>query len=401
MYNNIYRIIKYQKLNLIKMKKKDIYIGISLIAIVAIAGGLGLFFILNPQQEPEEGYKGLPADWSDAPSDAFFTLDNQTHTIKITLGDILEGIELAIEEDEDKSGSRINEYKDVIFCYQFYHDGYLVTGVDLLDVLEKFDTFYANNMNLTAKGQTEKEQVSSQSIVQKMYKGPEDPLVIAIAAENKWLADSPLGATFGNFSIIGKDWNVECLNLEKITVLDSWTVSVKIDGVEELKITPMNMTKNEFTANYSYNRFDDWNYNRQYWGRNLSEIISHTSANGKNYTLKVYAIDGVVSPIEDHNPYDQIDVEEGIDPPYVSEDRINKTMENLLGVPLPDTDLLMCLVYKQREWGEYGFGVIDPVWPYHRKLGYDSGPFSLVVPGRPRGQYVKYLYLINITTTSS
>ena len=382
------------------MKKKDIYIGIGMIATIAIAGGLGLFFILNPPQESEDGYKGLPADWSTAPSDAYFTIDNQTDTIKVTLADILEGIELAIEEDDDKSGSRINEYKDVIFCYQFYHNGYLVTGVDLLDVLEKFDTFYANNMNLTAKGQTEEEQVSTQQIVQKMYKGPEDPLIIAIAAENKWLAESPLGTTYGNFSIIGDDWNVECLNLQKITVLDSWTVSVKVDGLEELKINPLNMTNNEFTANYSYDRFDDWNYNRQYWGRNLSEIISHTSASGKNYTLKLHAIDGVVSPTEDHDPYDQFDVEAGIEPPYVPEDRINKTMEDLFGVPLPDTDLLMCLVYKQREWGEYGFGVTDPVWPYPRKLGYDSGPFSLVVPGRPRSQYVKYLYLINITTTS-
>jgi hypothetical protein len=147
------------------MKKKDIYIGISLIAIVAIAGGIGLVFILNQPKSQEEGYKGLPADWSTAPNDAYFMLDNQTNTIKITLSDILEGVQLAIEEDEDSSGARINEYKDVIYCYQFYYDDHLVTGVDLLDVLEKFDTFYANEMNLTAKGQAEQEQVSSQDIV--------------------------------------------------------------------------------------------------------------------------------------------------------------------------------------------------------------------------------------------
>ena len=98
------------------MKKKDIYIGIGLIAIVAIGGGIGLLFILNPAQQPEEGYKGLPADWSTAPSDAYFMLHNQTNIIKITLEDILEGIQLAIEEDEDTSGAKINEYKDVIFC---------------------------------------------------------------------------------------------------------------------------------------------------------------------------------------------------------------------------------------------------------------------------------------------
>ena len=383
------------------MKKKDIYIGISLIAIVAIAGGIGLIFILNQPQPQEEGYKGLPADWSSAPNDAYFMLDNQTNTIKVTLADILEGVELAMEEDADTSGARINEYKDVIFCYQFYYSDHLITGVDLLDVLEKCDTFYANNMNLTAKGQVEQERVSSQNIVQKMYKGPEDPLVIAIAADDQWLADSPLGPTYGNFSIIGKNWNVQCLNLEKVTVLDNWTVSVKVDGVEEYEITPLNMNLNEFTANYSYSRFDDWTYNRQYWGRNISEILSHTSANGKNYILRFYAIDGVISPGEDVNPYNQTDVEDGIIPPYIAADRVNKSQEDLTGVPLPETDLLMCLMHKQREWGETGFGVTDPIWPYPRELGYDGGPFSLVVPGRPRGQYIKYLYLINVTTTST
>lgn len=382
------------------MERKDLFIGISLILIVVIAGGIGLFFILYQPLQQEEGYKGLPADWSTAPSDAYFMLDNQTDMIKVTLADILEGVQLAIEEDEDTTGARINEFKDVIFCYQFYYDGYLITGVDLLDVLEKFDSFYADNMNLTTKGQSEVIQVSSKNIIQKMYKGPEDPLVIAIAADNKWLADSPLGAVYGNFSIIGKNWNVECLNLDQITVLDNWTVSIKVNGIEEFEITPQNMTINEFTANYSYNRFDDWTYNRQYWGRNISEIVSQTSANGKNYTLRVYSVDGVIGPNEEHDPYNQIDVEEGIIPPYIAEDRVNRTADNLTGYPLPNTDLLMCLVYKQRELGETGFGVSDPVWPYSRKLGYESGPFSLMVPGRPRGQYVKYIYLINITTTS-
>ena len=383
------------------MEKNDFFIGISLITVVVIAGVIGLSFILNPSQQQGEGYKGLPADWSTAPSDAYFMLDNQTHMIKITLSDILEGVALAMEEDQDTSGSRINEYKDIIFCYQFYYNSHLVTGVDLLAVLEKFDTFYANTINLTAKGQTEQEQVSSKNIIQKMYQGSEDPLVIAIAADGKWLAESPLGPTHGNFSIIGDDWNIECLNLEKVTVIDNWTVSVKVNGIEEFKIDPLNMTVNEYSANYSYTRFDDWDYNRQYWGRNISEIISHTSANGKNYSLRVYAVDGVIGPEEIYSPYDNFDVEEGINPPFISADRVNRSALNLNGVPLPSTDLRMCLVYKSQEFGECGtYGSpCDPVWPYPKKLGYESGPFSLVVPGRPRGTYVKYIYLINITIT--
>lgn len=381
------------------MEKKDLYIGISVIAIIAIGGGIGFFFILNQSSEKEQGYKGLPVDWDTAPSDAYFLLDNQTHVLNITLADILDGIQLAKEEDEDTTGARINEYKDVIFCYQFYHNGYLVTGVDILDVLEKFNTFYANNMNLSEKGQTDQKEVSSKSIIQKMYKGSEDPLVIAIAAEGKWLADSPLAPAYGNFSIIGKNWNVECINLEKITVLDNWSVSVAVNGVEEFTIHPLNMTFNEYTTNYTYDRSDYWNYNRQYWGRNISEIISHTTANGKNYTLRVHAVDGVTGPQQIYRPYSKTDVEESIDPPWVSEDKINGTIY-APGVPLPDTDLLMCLIYKQQEWGETNQYITDPVWPYPRKLGYESGPFSLLVPGRPRDKFVKYIYLINITIVS-
>ena len=384
------------------MKKKDLYIGISLIAIVAISGGIGLFFILNPLgQQQQEGYKGLPADWNTAPTDAYFMLDNQNDPIKITLADILEGIELAIEEDEDTSGSRINEYKDIIFCYQFYHNGYLITGVDLLDVLEKFDTFFANNMNLTAKGQTEQEQVSSKRIIQKMYKGSEDPLVIAIAVDGKWLADSPLGPTYGNFSIIGDNWDVECLNLEKITIIDNWSISVTVNGIEEFKIDPSNMTANEFTANYSYTRFDDWDYNRQYWGRNLSDIISYTSAYGKNYTVRIHAVDGVIGPNEEYRPYNSSDIEKCIIPPFSEDDFVNVSQTTYPGVLLPVNGLRMCLVYKEQEFGECGYygSPCDPIWPHPRILGYESGPFKLIVPGRPRGKYVKYIDLINITFT--
>lgn len=384
------------------MRKKDLYIGITLIAILAIGGGIGLFFILNQPSEQEEGYMGLPADWSDAPSDASFILNNKTDIIKITLADILEGVELAIEEDQDTSGVRINEYKDVLFCYQFNYNGYVITGVDLLSLLEKYHTYYAYNLNLTAKGQTEQETISSKRIIQKMYKGPEDPIIIAIAADGEWLAESPLGDIYGNFSIIGNDWSVECINLEKITVIDNWSISVQVDGTEEYVIDPSNMTINEYTSNYSYTRIDDWDYNRKYWGRNLSEIISHTSAAGKNYTVRVHAVDGVVGPTEENPPYNQTDVEKGINPPFIPEDRVNVTLDDNVGEPLPNTDLLMCLVYKHQEFGECGIdgSPCDPVWPYPKKLGYDGGPFSLVVPGRPRGKYVKYLYLINITTST-
>ena len=57
----------------------------------------------------------------------------------------------------------------------------------------------------------------------------------------------------------------------------------------------------------------------------------------------------------------------------------------------------MNLVYKDREFGETWGGVTDPFWPYARYCGYHRGPFYLIVPGRPRDAYIKYIYKIAVS----
>jgi len=379
------------------MEKKDLIIGISLIAIVVISGTIGLVFLVNqpPHGENEDSNIGLPTNWNTAPNSSYFILKNQTTEIQVTLEEILEGVQLAIEEED--TSARINEYKDVIYYHEFYYQNYLVAGVDFLDILEKFDINFAYNMTFISKT-SEKIHITTTKIIDKMYEGPEDPITLVIAANGKWLADSPLGSKCGNFSIIGENWNDELLKLDIIEALDNWTIPVNVNGILNYTITPSNIHKNEYVGNYSYDRFDYWNYDRQFWGRNISDIVQETSAAGKNYTLRFYAADGVISPYD--RCYDQDDVEKGIVPPFRSEDRINRTIENINGVPLPKPDQVMCLIYKQQEFGESYGGTTDPVWTYPKMLGYGRGPFSIVVPGRPRGEYIKYITRIEITITS-
>ena len=380
------------------MKKKDLIIGLGLIVIVGISGTIGLLFLLNQSEQKQP--RGLPKNWDSAPSSAFFILNSYNESINVTLGSILEGIQLAIEEGQDPSGANINEYKDIIYYYTFYHqtlDSY-ITGIDLLDILEKYDINFAYNISIQSIGGNNV-SITSGEIIKKMYEGVEDPLVLAIAADGKWLADSSLGEDYGNFSLLGKNWNIQLKNIRQIDIIDNWTVNVVVNGTTEYIIDQSNMMENKFTANYSYDRSDWWNYNRQYWGRNVSEIISLTSASGKNYTVRFHAIDGVISPSLLERPYNRTDVERGINPPWTAEDKINGTLYDP-AVPMLPTHLLMNLVYKDREFGEGWGSTTDPFWPYARYCGYHRGPFYLIVPGRPRDAYIKYIYKISITYTT-
>ncbi|MGM0470151.1 MAG: hypothetical protein ACQERB_15230 [Promethearchaeati archaeon] len=382
------------------MKKKDLIIGGILISAVVVSGLVGLSFILYQSSQEGNGVptEGLPLNWNTAPNSSYFILNNQTTEKEITLKDILDGVRLTLEE-EQVSGNRINEDKDLIYYYEFYYQDYLVAGVDFLNILEKFDTHFAYNLSFSSKTSSEKIYITTEKIIDKMYEGSEDPIVLLIAANGKWLANSPLGGTHGNFSIIGQNWGEQLFNLDTIEVLSNWTIPVEVNGTVEFSITPSNCTINEYIGNYSYDRFDYWNFNRQYWGRNISDIIKYTSAAGKNYTVKFYAADGVVAPYPLIKLYDQDDIEKGIEPPWKSpEDLVNTTLSDP-GVPLPKPDKLMCLVYKQQEFGECGLGTCDPPWKNPKMCGYGSGPFYVLVPGRPRGEYLKYVTKIELTIT--
>ena len=390
------------------MENKDIIIGILLIASVGLAGGLGFVLITSPPSPTETPTNlfGLPDDWSTAPNSSYFMLYNQTGaSLKVTLKDILDGVALAYEE-HDAGGSEINEYKKVIYPYTFLDpsSGLPVAGVDILDVLEAYDTNFGWDLEFTSN-YGHKLEMTTGDLINKMYEG-EESVIIVIAANKKWLGESSLGEKWGNFSIVGEYHYSSIYDLKKIDVLSNWTVEVVVNGTVEYVIDPMNMTYNEYDDTYHYDRTDWWSFNRHYWGRNISEIISHTSAAGLNYTMRAWSVDGYASPrpfgSKKEPRYNNTHVETGIVPPYPqwANGYLNDTLDliNATEVSLPETDLLMALVYADQEFGETGQGITDPIWPYRKMCGYGRGPFYLIVPGRPRDTYISHVNRIEITT---
>ncbi len=383
------------------MENKDIFIGILLIASISLAGGLGFVLLTSPTTtEAPTNLFGLPDDWSTAPNSSYFMLYNQTGaSLMVTLEDILDGVALAYEE-QNAGGSEINEYKKVIYPYTFLEpsSGLYVTGVDILDILEAYDTNFGWDLKFTSNFGHELEMTTG-DIVTKMYEGDKESVIIVIAANKKWLGKSYLGTQWGNFSILGEQMSSAIYDLQKIDVLSNWTVEIVVNGTVEYVIDPMNMTYNEYDDIYHYDRTDWWSFNRHYWGRNISEIISHTSAGaaGLNYTMRAWSVDGYASPRpfggKKEVRYNNTEIEFGIIPPRESWDLINDTE-----VPMPLTDLLMNLVYADQELGETGQGITDPIWPYRKMCGYGRGPFYLIVPGRPRDAYISHINRIEITT---
>jgi len=398
------------------MDKKDLAIGILLLTVVGLSGGLGFMFIAGPDifgppaEEPTNLF-GLPDDWSTAPNSSFFMLYNQTGaSIKVTLKDILDGVALAIEE-EAAGGPEINEYKDIIYFYTFLDpsSGLYVTGVDLLDILEKYGTNFGWDLTINS-GSGYTLDLTTGDIISNMYEGDKNPYIVAIAANKEWLADSPLGPSWGNFTFLGKEFPSVIHDVNSVEVWSNWTVEVSINGTVEYVIDQNNMKLNQYDDTYAYERDDWWTFNRHYWGRNISEIISHTPALGLNYTLRFWSADGWATPwpydsklIAKKEPrYNNTHVETGIKPPYPrwADGYLNDTADlvNITEVPLPETDLLMALVYADQEFGESGQGITDPVWPYSKMCGYHRGPFYTIIPGRPRETYLKYITRIEITS---
>jgi hypothetical protein len=332
---------------------------------------------------------------------------NQTGaSIKVTLKDILDGVRLALEE-QAAGGPGINEYKNVIYPYTFLDpvSGYYITGVDLLDILEKYNTRLGWDLTFTSSyGHTL--ELTTGDIISRMYHGDEDPIIVAIAANKKWLGESPLAPNWGNFSFIGKQFPSAIYDITEVSVMSNWTVEVVVDGTVEYTIDESNMRLNQYDDEYHYDRDDWWDFHRHYWGRNISEIISHTSAAGNNYTVRFWSADDWATPWpyggKKEPRYNNTHIEEGITPPYpqwangylnTTADLINATM-----VPMHKSDLLMSLVYADQELGESGQGITDPVWPYRRLNGYHRGPFYVLIPGRPRNTYLSHVVRIEITS---
>jgi len=383
------------------MEKKDIALGLLLITVVSLAGGLGfVIMISSPKTDVTEPIflEGLPDDWSTAPNSTSFAFYNQTGgPYTITLGELLDGIKLAEEGEEYEKGIFTSTVVDPI-------TGLHITGVNVLDFLEAYDTNFAGNITFASKedkfGQKHTLSSDGPTLVDKVFgKKNKEPVIIALAANKTWLADTSYGDSWGNFSVFGKNMINNLYNLDELRVISNWTIKVDVNnGAQILYLNPDNLTSNPFTFSYSYDRDDDWNLNRQYWGTNLSTIVDYTIANvASDFNLTIYAADGWKTPskFEAVKFYNKTEVYNGLPYNTTHWDNVNNTND-----PLPDvySHLRMNLAFALKGNGEYdGAGTdTNPIWPYSRYCGYSYGPYVLVIPGRTKSNLLKYVTEIAI-----
>jgi len=351
---------------------------------------------------------GLPDDWSTAPNSSYFTLNNGTDSLTIYLSDILEGAKIYLDGCE--------EWEKCIAVQTVKDDpsGLWITGVDVLDVLAYYDTNFAGDMTFTSikdsYGAFEVLNTSAYDLVGKMYEDDE-PVIIGIAANKTWLEASPIGSQCGNFSIFGQNMETSCKRLNTIDVLNNWTVDVFVNGVLNITLGPENLTNGVSPISYSYIDTGWYNYNRTYWGTNISDIVSYTGADSySNFEVQFVASDGYKLP----NPYSSRTPESLYNKTEVMEhlphdgnnvialgnhtDNVNGTGKDPSdGVPMAATELRMALVFADQELGEGLYDNPDPIWPYRKFGGYRAGPYRLVIPGRIKARYLAHVKEIKIT----
>jgi len=390
------------------MKSKDIIIGVLLIISVGLAGGLGFILIAwQPQTTSPPNYlSGLPDDWSTAPNSSYLILNNQTHSdIKVYFEDILKAIE-TYQNSQPSAYKTGLEIKTIIDP----DTNIPITGFSITDLFDEYHTYFPGEINFLSEedvyGQRNIFITSASDILEKVEDGDET-LMIAIAANKQWLADSPLGDKFGNFTLIGEGMDARVYNLEQINVLSNWTLDIYVDDELKLSLQPNNITdvSYKYSYEYSYDRSDDWNMNRYYAGVNLSMLCDWVGLNDSvDFELKAWAADNFAAPhgSSKKRGFTEIEVYHGLEWNSTYWDYVNSTDPGDPGVPLPDVydDLPIILAYELQILGEYDgtSTAINPSWPSKKICGFGNGPYVLMVPGRVRSWQIKMINRIEIIT---
>ncbi len=390
------------------MKSKDIIIGVVLIISVGLVGGLGFILITwEPKTTSSPTYlSGLPDDWSTAPNSSYLILNNQTHSdIKVYFEDILKAID-TYQNSQPSAYETGLEIKTIIDP----DTNIPITGFSITDLFDEYHTYFPGEINFLSEedvyGQRNIFSTSASDILEKVEDGDET-LMIAIAANKQWLADSPLGDKFGNFTLIGEGMDARIYNLEQINVLSNWTLDIYLDDELKLSLQPNNITDASYKYSYiySYDRSDDWSMNRYYAGVNLSMLCDWVGLNDSvDFELKAWAADNFAAPhgSSKKRGFTEIEVYHGLEWNSSYWDYVNSTDPGDPGVPLPDVydDLPIILAYELQILGEYDgtSTAINPSWPSKKICGFGNGPYVLMVPGRVRSWQIKMINRIEIIT---
>ena len=243
-------------------------------------------------------------------------------------------------------------------------------------------------------------------------------VILGIAANKKWLKQSLIGERCGNFSIFSKDTTegdeieFTCYDLANITVTKNWTITVNVYNNDDspnstLILDAFNIT-NAYSGpyHYEYENTAWWNFNRTYYGTNISQIVDYTNAKKTDYVLNITFSAGDIQPSNktfrkiysySHN-FNYTDVEDGLanDGTYVvgnHVDLVNGT------TPMLKSNLLMCITNKLNYSYEYKGIYFNSPWDDFYNEGYP--PFKFILPGAARSRYFNGVVGINIKILSS
>jgi len=389
------------------MKTKDVIIGILIIIATGLAGGLGFVVATwepKTTTSPPTYLSGLPDDWSSAPNSTYLILNNQSHSnVKIYFEDILKAIEVYENAQAGAYDTGI-ELMTIIDP----ETNIPITGFSITALFDQYETYFPGDIEFASMeddfGQRDVFKTSASKLLEKL-EDAEENIMIAIAANQQWLADSPLGEKYANFTLMGEAMNARIYNLEQINVLSDWNLDIYVDDVLELSLDPANITdlSYKYGYTYGYNRSDDWGMNRYYAGVNLSMLCDWVGLNDSiDFELKARAADGWAAPHGFRRGLNQTEVYNGLEWDSYYWDYINETVSEPDGVPLPDVydDLPIILAYEIQILGESDGAstATNPPWPAKKMCGFGHGPYVLIIPGRTRSNQIKMINSIEITT---
>lgn len=193
-------------------------------------------------------------------------------------------------------------------------------------------------------------------------------------------AANPLPA-LGTFIYINEGKDVSFLpDVWMIVAANQWVCEITVDGTAEAWLLLNNVSAfgTVQTVHYEYYDYsDNYSFNESCTGIYVRDLVSATSAAGKNYTLKFVAADGWAGR---GDGYTYQDIEQKIQNPATREDQGGAT------VPLPVENPPL-LAYATAD---------GTATPTNHTFYY--GAFRALVPGLQKSAYSKFVVEVRITT---
>ncbi len=350
--------------------KRNLVIGLVIVAIVAGSGITAIILLMPPAGNPPPEESLLPT--TPVPS------------VTLSVNDVVASEENSITLQEIVTMLQADESKIRSWVYPIGTVNRTIVGFNPIDMLDQLGYWDAFNL-LCIAGDAFSRTINTTDLYLRDSAFTSDwmldPIFIGIACDGQWFTDSPIQsvANYGNFSIFGQTRTSaqRIKNLVTMNITQHWQVAVKVNGVTEFVIDRANVTVNEYTDRYSYSdNATGKSWDNTFTGRTVADIVNRTTAKDLSYNVTFLAADGWGTTWK----YNKSEIQDGLPPSTCA----------MIGTPpqVLGTDGLLCTLYYK----------IAPAagTPSFNRLA-DGGPFRAVVPGQTRNRYMKLVVEILIT----